>query len=72
MKNLTNKEVKLEIWESGFPYWKIAREIGVSEMTLHRWLREDISEERLHKIRSAIEKLKEITLENLKREGSCS
>ena len=52
-----NERIKLRARGAGVPLWKIARELGISEPTITRWLRVPLSAEREAKIRSAIEKL---------------
>lgn len=56
---MTNKELKQKIKDCGFYQWKIALEAGITEMTLIRWLREPERSERVERINSAIDRLKE-------------
>ncbi len=51
------KELKKTIKEKRLFQWEIAKVIGISEFTLCRWLREELTSEREKKITDAIEKL---------------
>lgn len=55
---MTNKELKQKIKENGFAQWQIAEEIGVSDMTIQRWLRSERDTRNQHKIIAALEELK--------------
>lgn len=60
--------VKEELWrifkfewqrrEAHIPLWKIAQMVGISEPTLTRWLRVELSQEKKVRILQAIEQLK--------------
>ncbi len=39
--------------------WEVARELGIADYTLSRWLREDLSEEQVKAIFEAINKIRE-------------
>ena len=51
-----NQEIKKMIKEAGTKQWKVADALGVSEGTLLRWLRFELSEEKKALILEAIEK----------------
>ena len=52
---MTNKELKQEIKNNGFALWQIAEEIGVCELTIHRWLRSERNTQNQPKIIKALE-----------------
>lgn len=52
-----NKELQLYAAGKGVRQWQIAKELGIAEETLCRWLRRDLLEERKAQIQAAIEKL---------------
>ena len=54
-----NTALKQEMREAKVRQWQIADELGVCEMTLVRWLRHELPEEKKAYIRSIIAKLKE-------------
>lgn len=56
---MSNKELKEEMRALKVPQWKIADMLGVCEMTLIRWFRHDLSDEKKSKIRAIIAELKE-------------
>ena len=51
-----NQEIKELIKASGTRQWKVAEALGISEGTLLRWLRFELSEERKGQIIEDIEK----------------
>ncbi len=55
---MKNSELKKELKKYGIPYWRIAERIGVSEMTVLRWLRSDNETSHQSVIISAFEELK--------------
>lgn len=54
MKNL---DIRLYAKSNGLYLWQIAQHIGISEVTLCRWLRFDLSEQRRNQIETAIKQL---------------
>ena len=68
---MANKIIREELKERGVRHWELAHELGVSEQTLVRWLRFELSEERqlymLIKIEE-IAKRKERSLETERKE----
>ena len=52
-----NAKVRVAARIAGVPLWKIAKQIGISEPTLTRWLRIPLSAEREMLIMTAIENL---------------
>ena len=39
--------------------WEVARELGIADYTLSRWLRKDLSEEQVKSILEAINRIRE-------------
>lgn len=56
--NDKNLEVKQDIKNSHVYQWQVASMLGVSEMTLIRWLREELSPDRKQRICDAIAELR--------------
>ena len=54
-----NEEVRMSAKLNRVPHWRIAKELGISEFTLTRKLREELSLEEQNKVLAIIEKLKE-------------
>lgn len=52
-----NEKLKAEIRKAGIFQYQIAKKIGVSEQTLIRWLRFELSDEKNVAIRQAISEL---------------
>ena len=52
-----NTEIRKAIKAAGLFQWQVAKACGISEVTLIRWLRDELSEERRKAIFSAIETL---------------
>lgn len=52
-----NQEIRDRINAAGLKQWQVAKACGVSEWTLVRWLRDELSDERRKAIFSAIEAL---------------
>lgn len=56
---MSNNELKQEIRNSKVAQWKIAAKIGVCEMTVVRWLRLELPEEKKQVMLQAIKGVKE-------------
>lgn len=56
---MQNIEIKRAARGAMIPMWRIAERIGVSEMTLIRWLRVELTDEKRQCITDAIEQLKQ-------------
>lgn len=54
-----NMDIRKAIKEAKIHHWEIAEALSVSEMTLVRWLRKELSDEKKQLILTAIEHLKE-------------
>jgi len=52
-----NQEIRKAIKAAGLKQWEVARACGITEYTLIRWLRDELSEERKKAIFGAIEAL---------------
>ena len=63
---MDSKTIRNFIREKRLYQWEIAKIIGISEFTLSRWLREELTSERKKKITDAIEKLTGEPLESPK------
>lgn len=50
-------DIKKRSRANAVPLWQIARKIGVSEMTITRWLRMNLSPERYDMMLSAIDEI---------------
>lgn len=61
MKNL---DIRLQAKSHGLYLWQIAQYLGISEVTLCRWLRFDLTAERRSRIEDAIS--------NLSKGGDCA
>jgi len=55
---MTNAELKRELKRNEIAYWQVAEIIGVSDMTIQRWLRSERDTRNQHKIIAALEELK--------------
>ena len=53
-----NSDIKQTMKTNFVPQWKVADRLGISEMTLIRWLRKEVPEEKRLQIMQAIEQLK--------------
>lgn len=54
---MANLDVRFKAKAAGVPLWKIAKELGVSDMTLFRRLRKELSVEEKSKLYAVIQKL---------------
>ena len=52
-----NEDIRKTIKAAGLKQWQVAKELGISEATIIRWLRDELNEERRNAIFSAIESL---------------
>lgn len=55
---MKNYELKQQLKQAGIAYWQIAEVIGVSDMTIQRWLRSESDTRNQPKIIAAFERLK--------------
>lgn len=54
---MTNFELKQKIKKSGFTLWQVAEQIGISEMSLIRWLRSERDTRNQDKVIKALDEL---------------
>ena len=54
---MANKEIRQTLWEHKIPLWRVASLIGVAEVTLCRWLRTELTDDRLTRVQVAIDVL---------------
>lgn len=52
-----NKDLRNAIKSSGVKHWRIADELGISENTLVRWLRYELSDEKRNEIVDAMNRI---------------
>jgi transposase len=57
LKVLRNKEVRDAAKEKGVSLWQIAQHLGISEPTMTRWLRTDLSAGKKEVILEAIDQI---------------
>jgi len=55
---VSNAEIRAEMKLLGLAIWQVADKVGVCEMTLIRWLRKELSEEKRNRVCLAIEDLR--------------
>ena len=60
MGSLANEDVRRMARCADVPQWKIAKELGISEPRLCRWLGFELSDEKKHRIVRAIQCLSEV------------
>ena len=60
MGSLANEDVRRMARCADDPQWNIAKELGISEPTLCRWLGFELSDEKKHRIVRAIQCLSEV------------
>ena len=68
---MANKIIRDELKTRGVRHWELAHELGVSEQTLVRWLRFELSEDRQLEMLMKIEEItkrKERSLETERKE----
>ena len=56
---VANKDLRLLMKQAGLPLWRVAKSMGISEITLSRWLRVEVEPLRKAMILNGIEKAKE-------------
>jgi DNA-binding transcriptional regulator YiaG len=64
---MTANEIKQILKEKRIYQWEVAKALGITEFTLTRWLREDLSAEKAEQIMLAVDKvLKELEIKGVK------
>lgn len=56
---MENEEIRRRLRSANIPLWKLGRELGVTEVTMVRWFREELPQEKRQRILKVIEKLEE-------------
>lgn len=56
-KKMANEDIRMIARANYIPQWKIADKLGITDITLCRWLRHDLSEEKKKQIIQAIEEI---------------
>lgn len=54
---MCNLDIRLKIKENRLCHYEVAKELGISEFTFCKWLREELSEERKSLVLSAIDRI---------------
>ena len=55
---MKNKDLKDAFRVAGIRQWEVAEAMGVSEMTLVKWMRVELTEDKRQRILAALEQLK--------------
>lgn len=55
---MANKTIREAIRNSGFYQWQIADEMGISDITLSRWLRKELPQDKQREVFEAIDRLR--------------
>lgn len=58
---MANEEIREYAKQRGIPLWKVAQKLGISEPTITRLLRVDLSPDEKHRIIDIIDKLERET-----------
>ena len=57
-RTIANAEIRQELKKARIPFWLVGKQIGVNEVTVSRWLREPLPEDKKRVIVEAIRKIK--------------
>lgn len=55
--SMANEEIRKKAKTNRIPQWRLAFEMGISEATLTRWFRVEMSEERKQQINDAMDRI---------------
>lgn len=55
---MSNKELEYLLKQENIYKWQIARKIGIHETSFIRWFREELTQEQIQQVLSAIEEIK--------------
>ena len=66
---MENQDIRDHLRAKRIPIYRVAHKIGISEMTLFRWLRVPLSQEHRHKIVNAIDEVTKEIIEELNSVG---
>lgn len=56
---MENMKIRKRIDEGGFKYWQVANLVGVTDTTLSKWMRFQLTGARLERVEEALLKLEE-------------
>ena len=56
---MRNEEIRIALFQHNIKQWEVAEQLGVSEITICRWLRSELPDDKKTRIMSAINKLAE-------------
>lgn len=59
MGSKANQDIRDYLYRLGIKHWQLAEELGVHEITVCRWLRYELTNDKKDKILKAIERIKE-------------
>lgn len=54
---MANKEIRRRMAAAGIKHWQVAQRLGIHEVTLVRWLRTELPEDKYHLVLNAIDEL---------------
>lgn len=57
MSITVNNALRLRMKRGGVYYWMVAKELGIAESTLIRWLRTDLTGDRKKQVNEAVDRL---------------
>lgn len=63
---MCNKEIETLLKQEGIYKWQIAKRIGIHETSFVRWFREEMSQEQIQQVLSAIKEIKSDRLKSQK------
>lgn len=55
---MSNKEIEALLKQQKIYKWQVAKKIGIHETSFIRWFREELSQEQVQQVMSAIEEIK--------------
>jgi predicted XRE-type DNA-binding protein len=58
-EQMKKEEVKLMMKQNGVKQWEVAEKMEISEFTLSRWLRKDLSGKQLERLQEAVMAVKQ-------------
>lgn len=57
-KEMSNEQVKVLMRKNNIYMWQVAKKIGIHETSFCKWFREELSQEQIQRILSAVEEIK--------------
>lgn len=55
---MSNEQVKVLMRKNNIYMWQVAKKIGIHETSFCKWFREELSQEQIQRILSAVEEIK--------------